>query len=147
LPDQLSPVLIARLGDRPVAFPASAVDHVELMAEPTPLPGPRGHVVGVLNVRGSVLPVVDPRRLLQLASVEPRPQHHLILMSARTRYLLWVDQVDRMASLPLHRVKPSEPGGALVLAVVVDASETIPVLSPEVLDPGPILTPDVLLAG
>jgi purine-binding chemotaxis protein CheW len=107
-------VLVARVGDRRLALPAAAVERILRMAEVTPLPGAPPGVAGVLNVQGSVLPVVDPRPRLATAGAPAQPDQHLVLVaSVGGRYLLWVDGAERL--------EPVEPGS--LIAVDAAASE------------------------
>ena len=104
----LGSVLVARVGDRRLALPAAVVERILRMAAVTPLPGAPPGVAGVLNVQGSVLPVVDPRPWLATASAPAQPDQHLILVaSAEGRYLLWVDGAERL--------EPVEPGSLVAM--------------------------------
>jgi purine-binding chemotaxis protein CheW len=54
------------LGPEHYAFPSSAVREVFHLAQITPLPSVPSFVLGITNVRGRILSVVDMRRLLDL---------------------------------------------------------------------------------
>ncbi len=57
------------LGPERYAFPASAVREVFNLTEITPLPSVPAFVMGVTNLRGRILSVIDIRRLLELGGV------------------------------------------------------------------------------
>src|SRR5512139_2066840 len=57
------------LGAERYAFPASAVREVFNLTEITPLPSVPAFVMGVTNLRGRILSVIDVRRLLELGGV------------------------------------------------------------------------------
>ena len=64
----------------------------------TPLPDAPPGVAGVVNVHATVLAVVDAQRRFGIATPRAHPDQHRVLISARTRYLLWLDAVDRVTS-------------------------------------------------
>jgi len=62
-------VLEFTLGQERYAFPSSFVREVFPLTEITPLPGLPSHILGVVNVRGRILSVMDIRRLLEFQNV------------------------------------------------------------------------------
>jgi chemotaxis signal transduction protein len=124
-----------------VAIPAATVEHVLRMVVLTPLPDAPPGVVGVVNVHGTVLGVVDPRPRLGIETPRVHPDQYLVLVSAQTRYLLWLDGVDRMISAgpdALESVGRNEDGAVTPFVLRLDG-DLVPVLSADVLDPGPIV--------
>ena len=134
-------VLIARIGERPYAVPVSAVERTLPMAAVMPLPDAPPNVVGVLNLHGAILPVVDPRPRLGYPTPPLHPDQRLVVIRAGTRYLLWMDGVERITSAPVHTVESIAGRGApaLVPFLVHVDGESIPVVSPQALDPGLII--------
>jgi purine-binding chemotaxis protein CheW len=61
------------VGDRVVGIDVSMVRQVLILREYTRVPGAPAHVLGVVNHRGAILPLLDPRPLLGCASrpIEP----------------------------------------------------------------------------
>lgn len=51
-------------------IPASAVVQLESYQGATPVPGTAPHVAGIIQVRGSVIPVIDLRRLFGMPAAE-----------------------------------------------------------------------------
>src|SRR5437588_12158832 len=80
-------VLVGRIGHQRFALPAGAVERILPMAALTPLAGAPPGVAGLLNLRGDVLAVIDPRPRLGLATPPHKPEQHLVLASAATRFL------------------------------------------------------------
>lgn len=136
-------VLLARLDTRRYGLPLSAVERVLPMAAVVPLPDSGPSILGVLNVHGAVLPVIDPRPWLGLSSPTICPEHRLILLStAGRRFLLWVDAVDDVVAAA---------AGVLVAVASAEARSLTGRLTPRVLrlDDGlvPILAPEALDAA
>ena len=59
-------VAVFTLGDQRYALPLSAVERVVRVVEVTPLPQAPDIVLGVVNVQGRIIPVVNPRRRFRL---------------------------------------------------------------------------------
>lgn len=134
-------VLVSRIGQQRFALPASAVERILPMAALTPLADAPSGVVGILDVRGEVLPVINPRPRLGLDTPPLLPEQHLVLTAAGTRFLVWLDRAESLVQVPgaaIDRVEAREER-PLVSGVVRMADGTVPVLSPEALDPGAII--------
>jgi purine-binding chemotaxis protein CheW len=70
----------------------------------TPLPNVAPHVLGLINVRGTIMPVVDPRRVFGLESAAEGPDTRLIILKGPSYQIaLRVDAVRG-----LSRIAPSE---------------------------------------
>jgi purine-binding chemotaxis protein CheW len=66
---RLIEILEFTLGQERYAFPSSYVREVFPLTEITLLPGVPPHILGVVNVRGRILSVMDIRRLLEFGNV------------------------------------------------------------------------------
>lgn len=66
---RLIEILEFTLGQERYAFRTSCVREVFPLTEITPLPGLPAYVLGVVNVRGRILSVMDIRRLLEFGNV------------------------------------------------------------------------------
>lgn len=81
-------VLRFELDGRGHAIPLERVREVVRAAAVTPLPGAPPVVEGVLNVRGSVVPVLDVRRRFGYPERPLRPDDHLVVAVARQRAVI-----------------------------------------------------------
>lgn len=59
-------LLLVALGGESYGFPLDRVREVVKPAPITPVPSIPEHILGVMNLRGEILPVLDPKRLLGL---------------------------------------------------------------------------------
>jgi len=134
-------LLLCRIGPARFALPAEQVERVERMAALTPLPGAPPGIAGLLNLRGAVLPVVDPRPRLGAPSLPIDPDQHLVVVVAGERYLLWVDRVEQLIALRPEQVDVLDGGrtAGLTGAVARIDNAPVPILSLAALAPGPIL--------
>lgn len=93
-------VVMFSLDERRFALRLEAVDRVERAVAVDPLPGAPAVVRGVINCRGRVLPVVDPRQRFGLPLRELELGDQLILArTLRREVALIVDQVDGLAEI------------------------------------------------
>lgn len=102
-------LLIAQLGDRRIALPADIVRHIDRAASITPLPAAPPIVEGVLNMRGSLMPVLDLRRRFSMAAVPLDPDQHFIIAEAGSRTVaLRVDRVLDVVQIASDSFEPAE---------------------------------------
>jgi purine-binding chemotaxis protein CheW len=71
---------------------------------PVPLPGAPGVIEGVINLRGTVVPVIDLRRRFRLPQRPIEPTDHLVIARAAGRLVAL--RVDRVVDLA--RVEPPD---------------------------------------
>ncbi len=108
---------VVLLGGQSFAVDAADAREVVALDETTLVPGAPAAVVGVMNLRGGVLPVVEARSLLGLP---PRVGgsgrgHALVLADGDRRAAVRIDRVLGLA--PLEEVRPPAEADATGLAV------------------------------
>jgi purine-binding chemotaxis protein CheW len=87
-------VAVFTLGDQRYALPLSAVERVVRVVEVTPLPQAPDIVLGVVNVQGRVIPVVNPRRRFRLPERDIALSDQLVIAhTTRRPVALVVDAV------------------------------------------------------
>jgi purine-binding chemotaxis protein CheW len=95
------------LGAEPYALPSTSVREVYPLKGLTPLPCTPPFVLGVMNVRGRILPVVDLTSLLGLTKQRLSEQSTVILMRAGELEVgVVTDLVIGVRSLPLITLHP-----------------------------------------
>lgn len=111
MPDPLQLILFA-LDERTYALRLEAVERTARMVEITPLPKAPEMVIGVINVHGSVIPVLNIRRRFNLPEREARLGDQLIIArTARRRVALVADSVSDVISLEPEQL--IDPAGIL----------------------------------
>lgn len=78
--DTLLDVLEFRLAEERYAVEIRHVSEVHPLKELTPLPGTPAFVLGVVNVRGRILPVVDLKKFFELPDEGLTDLHRIILV-------------------------------------------------------------------
>jgi purine-binding chemotaxis protein CheW len=93
-------LLTFELDSRLHAFRAEHVVQVVQMVEISPLPGAPADIEGIVNVRGSVVPVFDLRTRLGLPARPIDPAQHLVILASGARAsAVRVDSVEDFISI------------------------------------------------
>jgi len=83
------------------AIPLAAIEKVFPTAEITPIPKAPEIVLGVVNIRGRIVPVVNLRRRFRLPEREPEIYDHMIVASTGRRTLaIVVDGAAGVLEIP-----------------------------------------------
>ncbi len=94
-------ILTFELDSRRHGFRVEDVVQVVQMVEISPLPGAPAVIEGVVNVRGSIVPVFDLRSRLGLPARAIDPTQHLIILASGTRAsAVRVDSAEDFVSIP-----------------------------------------------
>lgn len=130
--------LLVRIEQWCGALPLEAVQEVVRAVAVTPLSGRRGPLLGYVDVRGDVCPVVDARRIFRLRGRALRPSDRMVILGVGTdRLIIPVDEAGRVStvriaedvapeavapdpsrlSMGLRAARVDEPGGEILALV------------------------------
>jgi purine-binding chemotaxis protein CheW len=134
-------VLSFCLGDETYAVDILGVQEIRGWSPVTAIPQSPQHVLGVLNLRGAVVPVIDLRRLFGLEKAAVSPTTVIIVLSLATaagkrECGLVVDGVSDVVDLAPDAVQPapelgSQPRSRYVLGLACMAERMLIVLDAE----------------
>jgi purine-binding chemotaxis protein CheW len=132
-----SAVLLVRLGERQYGVPLASVERVLPMAYVMPLPDPGEGLMGVLNLHGQVIPVIDPRPRLGVARPLVCAEQRLVLLRSDEPFLLWVDDVEEVVSVHEDELTavPAPQASPIVPSVLRLDQRLVPILAPTALEP------------
>jgi len=130
-------VLLVRLGERQFGLPLASVERVLPMAYVVPVPGTGDGLMGMLNLHGDVLPVIDPRPRLGVPSPKIAAEHRLVLLKGSAPFLIWVDNVEEVTNVRPDEliVVPAQQASPLVPHVLRLDDTVVPLLAPSALEP------------
>jgi chemotaxis signal transduction protein len=130
-------VLLVRVGQRQFGLPLGVVERVLPMAAVVALPDAGQGLVGMLNLHGEIMPVVDPRARLGLPTPSVHVGHRMVLVRGTKPFLLWVDDVDEVVSLGPDDVTgvPAQQASPAVPRVFRLGTDIVPLLAPTALEP------------
>jgi purine-binding chemotaxis protein CheW len=99
--------VIFRLGNVEYGLPSSSVEQVVAVPERlTAIPKAPGFIEGVINHRGTVLPVIDQRRRFAMTGTA-RSRHIIVAALGTARAGLMVDAVTGVLKIPDDAVEPA----------------------------------------
>jgi purine-binding chemotaxis protein CheW len=131
------------LGDTECALPSDAVQGVERITEVTPVPNTVPWVLGVVQVWGNIVSVVDLRHFFGFAPQPLTPRSRLLVVTRREMTIGYiVDAVTEMRpldSIPANSSVSGLPGSARQFASATLQVEGRPVI---LLDPDRLLFSD-----
>ena len=126
--------LVFLVRERSLALPIDRVVEIRGHGDPTPLPHAPPHVLGVVNLRGTVLPVIDLAQRLGLGPTPASPRNVMIVVDGnRGPFGLLVDGVSEILS-PEADALAEPPDGlrdGFVNAVVLRDDAIVQVLDPD----------------
>lgn len=100
-------LLSFRVGEQEYSVDIMSVREIRGWSRATPLPHAAPHVRGVINLRGTVLPIVDLAQRLGLDVPEASERNVIIVVQVRDQTLgLVVDAVSDILSIPRDELQP-----------------------------------------
>lgn len=133
--DNLVRLVVFRLEEQRYALPLETVERIVRAAELVPLPEAPPIVLGVLDVAGRVLPVLNVRRRFGLRERDIAPEDHFLIARAGVRaVVLVVDEVQGVVDRPRSEIIDSEqivPGAERFPGIVRLADGLVLIHDPE----------------
>ena len=88
------------------AFPIALVQEIIRVPMTVKVPMAPRALIGLTNLRGSVLPIVDLRGIMGLATLAPTEASRVIVVHGEDTFGLLVDEVARVLSVPVGLIDP-----------------------------------------
>lgn len=115
-------LLSFRIGEQEYCVDIMSVREIRGWTRATPLPYSPPHVKGVINLRGTVLPVVDLSVRLGMDPIDGVEQNVIVVVSVgNTTAGLLVDAVSDILTVPQDEMQPPPDVGADPSARCIDA--------------------------
>jgi purine-binding chemotaxis protein CheW len=127
-------LVASRIGEQEFCIDIQSVREIRGWTPATVLPHAPAHVVGVINLRGTVLPVVDLAMRLSLGRSEPTARHVIIVVQVGKKMCgLLVDAVSEILTVAPDRIQPtpdvdSELAHRFVGGVIADKGRMLSVI-------------------
>ncbi|WP_006786137.1 chemotaxis protein CheW [Thiorhodospira sibirica] len=97
-----------RLEDETYAINVMGVQEVLRVAEIAPVPGAPDYVLGIINLRGNVVTVIDARRRMGLSDKEPDDASRIVIIEANHQEIgILVDSVAEVIELAASEIEPA----------------------------------------
>lgn len=103
--EKLNQLVVFSLDEQRYALLLSNVERIVRAVEITPLPKAPEIVLGVINVRGEIIPVVNIRKRFRLPEREIALSDHLIIAkTSRRAVALLADRVGQVLEVPENKI-------------------------------------------
>jgi purine-binding chemotaxis protein CheW len=107
--------LTFRLGDEEYGVEILKVQEIKGYSAITPIPNTPSYIKGVMNLRGTIVPVVDLRAKFGMSETEYTPFTVIIVVTVGAKVMgLIVDAVSDVLNIPREDVQPTPDFGAHV---------------------------------
>jgi chemotaxis signal transduction protein len=103
MPEEELRVCLFRMGEDLFAVPVDALTEIIISQKIFPVPTTPPHVLGVINLRGNIVPIVDIRSALSLPR-QSTPSQIAVIKEGAMVIGIVVDTVSEVAAVPLHQV-------------------------------------------
>jgi purine-binding chemotaxis protein CheW len=101
-------LVVFTLADESYAIDINMVKEIIQLQPITRVPGTPGSVEGVINLRGSVIPIVDLRKRFQLTSIERTKDTRIVVVSCKGSEVgVIVDSVAEVLRIPVDSIEPA----------------------------------------
>jgi chemotaxis signal transduction protein len=111
LPEEEIQICLFNIGEDTYAIPVEALIEIIISPKIFPVPTTPSHVLGVISLRGNIVPIVDIRPALSLPQ-RSAPGQIAIVKQGSMMLGIIVDHVSAVISLPISYIQPlpSETG-------------------------------------
>jgi purine-binding chemotaxis protein CheW len=115
-----SQYLTFSLGQEEYGVEILKVQEIKGYSTITPIPNTPPHVKGVMNLRGTIIPVVDLRSKLGMPTAESSPFTVIVVVKVGSKTMgLVVDAVSDVLNIPSRDLQPTPDFGAQVDAAFI----------------------------
>lgn len=105
--DHAMEIIAFRLHDQEFCVRTTSIREIRGWVPSTPLPHSPIEVLGVMNLRGNVIPIIDVARKLGMPPSEPTPRSAIIVAEVGSLVVgLVVDQVSDILTVARERIQP-----------------------------------------
>jgi purine-binding chemotaxis protein CheW len=119
-------MIVFSIGGQEFCFDLLAVRELRGWSVATPLPRSPDYMRGVINLRGTVLPILDVAARLGMETSEPTSRHVVIVVSVNDQTLgLLVDGVCEIVAAPPEALQPTPDVRSDAVSSLVSALFTV----------------------
>lgn len=103
--------VIFRIGEEEYGVPVESVSGIIRYETPTPVPRSPESVIGVVNLRGAVIPVVDLRHRFHREPFEPLPSSRILVADgSHGTFGIAVDSANEVAKIEVESIREVPDG-------------------------------------
>lgn len=100
--------VICKIADSEYALPADEVQQMESFSGATPVPGAPPYVLGLVQIRQQIFPVLDLRRRIGLPAIAPSLESRVVVLNSGTRRVgIVVDSAREVREIASEQFRPT----------------------------------------
>lgn len=127
-------VVTLRIGRQYYALPLESVSQVVRLPDLTDVAGAPPVLAGMLNLRGTFLPVLDGHVLINIPSAHTLDSSILVItLGGVPAYGLLVDEVEDVQHISIAQIADLRNGAAFIRGIVRDGERSIILIDPAAL--------------
>jgi purine-binding chemotaxis protein CheW len=138
-----SALLVVQHGRERIGFDLGAVREVVRMLQPRGLPGAPPGVLGVMDLRGEMIPILDLEARLPAGASKPSVNHRIVVIDIGIPLAIVVTKVEDIElTVPdaFRSARGNLPEGVPIMGIARTATGLIPVIDPaSLLKPGEVV--------
>lgn len=105
-------VVVFSLGQVEYGGDITKVQEIIRLPEITALPGTANYILGIINLRGSIIPIIDLKKKLGLPGAEITDETRVIVVEINSQKVgLVVDEVSEVISFSSEEIVPADAVG------------------------------------
>jgi len=143
LPENINQLISFTLADEEFSFPINVVKEIVRLPKITPVPGTPESVKGIINLRGSILPLIDLRKRFKLDDVQYSENTRVVVIRRQEISTgMIVDKVNEVLHVEKEQIESppadlesSRTSGLCGLARINDGRRVVMILSEDKLLP------------
>lgn len=99
-----------QLGDEEYALDIMRIKEITPLFQMTPIPRAPAYILGILSLRGSIVPVFDAKKKLGLPDTEITEKTRIIVLKNEDEQVaILVDSITSSMMIPVHTIEPPPP--------------------------------------
>ncbi|NTB87577.1 chemotaxis protein CheW [Agrobacterium tumefaciens] len=111
--DPMLEIIAFRLHDQEFCVRTTTIREIRGWGPATPIPHSPADMIGVMNLRGSVIPIIDLANKVGMRSTEPTPRSAIVVAEVHGMAMgLIVDRVSDILTIPESLLQPVPDIGA-----------------------------------
>jgi purine-binding chemotaxis protein CheW len=110
-------VVVFTLGEEEYGIEISGVQEIIRLPKVTKLPGNDDYILGIVNLRGKIISIVDLKQKLMLRTSEANDETRVIVVDLGDKSVgLVVDEVEEVMKIPTEMLVPAQNIGSSLQA-------------------------------
>ncbi len=101
-------VISFKLNEELIGIDIKKIIKITKMLDITPVPKTKEYILGVINLRGNIVPVIDLKKMLELSKKEDEEQNFILVIDSELGNIgLLVDKIEGANTISIDEIQPA----------------------------------------